>query len=41
MSDAAKELWYYRIDQIRQGKHKRDIYRHHPLKESAVFLPKI
>lgn len=41
MSDEAKELWYHRIDQIRQGKHKRDVYRHHPLQEAAVFLPKI
>jgi hypothetical protein len=40
MSEADKELWYYRIDQIRQGKAKRDVYKHHPLIETAVFLPR-
>jgi hypothetical protein len=38
MSDAAKELWYFRVDQIRQGKSKRDMYRHHPLTEATVFI---
>lgn len=40
MSDQAKELWYQRIDQIRQGRQQRDVYRHHPLVETAAFLPK-
>jgi hypothetical protein len=40
MTEAAKELWYHRVDQIRQGKPKRDAYRHHPLEELAVLIKK-